>query len=123
MRSSGRGNMAEIQTIEASGKISHIALTGRLDIDGVGRIEIPLTAATVARGQQVIIDMTRVDFLGSLGIGLLVRCAVSLQRQGARLVVFGCQPLVRKSLEITKVNALVLLADSEAQARELVATK
>ena len=67
--------------------------------------------------------MSGVEFLGSMGIGLLVRCAVSLQRSGARLVLFGCQPLVQRSLEITKINAVLPIVDSEAAAFELVAMK
>lgn len=114
--------MAEVRTVVASDTISHIALSGRLDIEGVSALELPLTAATVARKRPTIVDMAGVDFLGSLGIGLLVRCAVSLQRSGARLVLFGCQPLVQKSLEITKVTAVVGVADTEAAAVDMLAS-
>ena len=112
--------MAELRTV-ATDPVSHVALSGRLDVEGVGTIELPLTAATVSQHRPVILDMSGVDFLGSLGIGMLVRCAVSLQRSGARFVLFGCQPLVRKSLETTKVNAVLPIADSESAAREMVA--
>jgi anti-sigma B factor antagonist len=115
--------MAEVRTIAVTDEISHVRLVGRLDIDGVGMVEIPLTAATVARKRPAIVDMSGVEFLGSMGIGLLVRCAVSLQRSGARVVLFGCQPLVQKSLEITKINAVLPIVDSEAAAIELVVLK
>ena len=113
--------MAEVRTVESSDNVSHVALSGRLDIEGVGKIELPLTLATVSQRKPVILDMSGVDFLGSLGIGLLVRCAVSLQRTGARVALFGCQPLVKKSLETTKVNAVLPIADSEAAALHLIA--
>ena len=112
--------MAEVRTIAATDEISHIRLVGRLDIEGVGTVEIPLTAATVARKRPAIVDMSDVEFLGSMGIGLLVRCAVSLQRSGARLVLFGCQPLVQRSLEVTKINAVLPIVDSEAAAFALL---
>lgn len=115
--------MVEVRTIAATDEISHVALVGRLDIEGVGTIEIPLTAATVSRKRPAMVDMSGVDFLGSIGIGLLVRCAVSLQRSGARLVLFGCQPLVQKSLEITKINAVLPIAESEAAAFALLVVK
>ena len=113
--------MAEVRTVPTSDDISHVALSGRLDIDGVGKVELPLTLATVSQRKPVVLDMSGVEFLGSLGIGLLVRCAVSLHRTGARLVLFGCQPLVKKSLETTKVNAVLPIADSEAAAVQLTA--
>jgi anti-anti-sigma factor len=113
--------MAEVRTVATSDDISHVALSGRLDIEGVGKVELPLTSATVSQRKPVVLDMSGVEFLGSLGIGLLVRCAVSLQRSGARFVLFGCQPPVKKSLEITKVNAVLSMADSEAAALKLLA--
>ena len=112
--------MAEIRTVASTDQLSHIALRGRLDIEGVGKIELPLTVATVTRRRPAIVDMSEVDFLGSLAIGLLVRCAVSLQRSGARFVLFSCQPLVRKSLETTKVNAVLPMVDTESAALALV---
>jgi anti-anti-sigma factor len=113
--------MAEVRTVDRSDDISHVALSGRLDIEGVGKTELPLTLATVSQRKPVVLDMSGVEFLGSLGIGLLVRCAVSLQRMGARFVLFGCQPLVKKSLETTKVNSVLPMADTEAAALQVIA--
>jgi len=111
---------AAVRTVESDDAISHVVLSGRLDIDGVGKVELPLTLATVSQRKPVLLDMSGVEFLGSLGIGLLVRCAVSLQRMGARIVIYGCQPLVQKSLETTKVNSVLPIAASEAAALQLI---
>lgn len=115
--------MTKIRTIDASAKYSHLAIDGRLDVAGVGAIETPLIVATVTRGMSVMIDMSGVEFLGSLGIGMLVRCAVSLNRRGARFVLFNCQPLIRRTLEIAKVTSVLPIFDSEAAARDALATK
>jgi anti-anti-sigma factor len=113
--------MAEIRTIAGSSEaVSHLVLVGRLDIDGVSAVDLPLTAASVSRRRPTVIDMSGVEFLGSMGIGLLVRCAVSLQRSGLRLALFGCPPIIRKSLETTKVSAVVPVTESEAEAVALV---
>ena len=113
--------MAEVRTIESGDDISHVALSGRLDIEGVGSVEMPLTLATVSRRKPVVLDMSGVEFLGSLGIGMLVRCAVTLKRMGAGVVLYGCRPFVQKTLEITKVNAVLPIVASEAEARQLLA--
>jgi anti-anti-sigma factor len=113
--------MAEVRTVTVSGNVSHVVLAGRLDIEGVGKIALPLTAAAVTPRLPAMVDMSGVDFLGSLGIGMLVRCAVSLQRCGARFVLFGCQPLVRKSLETMKLTGVLPLAEDEATAAALLA--
>jgi anti-anti-sigma factor len=113
--------MAEVRTVTASGNVSHVVLAGRLDIEGVGKIALPLTAAAVTPRLPAMVDMSGVDFLSSLGIGMLVRCAVSLQRSGARLVLFACQPLVRKSLETMKLTGVLPLAEDEVAAAALLA--
>ena len=112
--------MTEVRTIE-SGDVSHVAVTGRLDVEGVGKIDLPLTLATVSQRKPAMIDMSGVEFLGSLGIGMLVRCAVSLKRMGATVVLYGCRPFVQKTLEITKVDAVLPMVSSEAEARQLLA--
>ena len=112
--------MAELRPRSGPDNVTYVALIGRLDIEGVNAIELPLTVSTVSPRRPAMIDMSAVEFLGSLGIGLLVRCAVSLQRSGARLVLFGCQPLVRKSLEVTKLTSVLPLADSEDAALALL---
>jgi anti-anti-sigma factor len=114
--------MTKIRTIDSPPDYAHLAIDGRLDVEGVGAIETTLTVATVTRGKPVMIDMTGVEFLGSLGIGMLVRCAMSLNRRGAKFVLFNCPPLVRKTLEISKVTSVLPMVDSEAAARELLAT-
>ncbi|HEX5069615.1 MAG TPA: STAS domain-containing protein [Vicinamibacterales bacterium] len=113
--------MTRLRTIDSPPDYSHLAIDGRLDVEGVGHIESPLTEATAARGKPVMLDMAGVSFLGSLGIGLLVRCAVSLNRRGAKIVLFNCGPFVRKTLEISKVTAVLPILDSEAAAREALA--
>ena len=114
--------MAEVRSQVAEDGVSHVALSGRLDVDGVGAVDLPLTVATVTRHKPAVVNMTAVDFLGSLGIGLLVRCAVSLQRSGARFVLFGCQPSVKKTIETAKLTGILLIADSEAAALQMLTT-
>lgn len=112
--------MAEVRSKVAEDGVSHVALSGRLDVDGVGAVELPLTVATVTRHKPAVVDMTGVEFLGSLGIGLLVRCAVSLQRSGAKFVLFGCQPLVKKTIETAKLTSVLPIADTETAALQML---
>jgi anti-anti-sigma factor len=113
--------MTDVRTLASTDVLSHVAIVGRLDIDGVGRIEVPFTAAVVSRRKPTLVDMSGVEFLGSMGIGLLVRCALSLQRQGARFVVYGCRPLVARTLETAQVTGVIPVVDTEAAALSALA--
>ena len=97
--------MAEIVVIEANDAFTHVALRGRLDPTGVGDVELELTKQTVARRKPAIVDMSAVDVLASIGVGMLVRIARSMHSHG---VMFGvvATGLSKEILERLKVDTI-----------------
>ena len=97
--------MAEIVVIEATEAFTHVALRGRLDPAGVGDVELELTKQTVARRKPAIVDMSAVDVLASIGVGMLVRIARSMHSHG---VMFGvvATGLSKEILERLKVDTI-----------------
>jgi anti-sigma B factor antagonist len=109
----------EFSTAEHGG-VSRIALSGRLDTTGVGQIETRFTAAAVPPGRPVVIDLTGVDFVSSMGLRLLIGTARALSLKRARLALFGARPAVRDTLEVAGLGELVPIVGNEAQAVALV---
>src|SRR6267142_2483382 len=68
--SRSQGKM-EIVTSEGQGATARIALTGRLDILGAEEIALPLAALAGAK-QGLIVDMSGVSFIASIGLRHLV---------------------------------------------------
>jgi anti-anti-sigma factor len=97
--------MAELVVIEANDALTHVALRGRLDITGVGDVELELTKQTVARRKPAIVDICAVDVLASIGVGMLVRIARSMHSHG---VIFGvvATGLSKEVLERLKVDTI-----------------
>src|SRR5882672_5121017 len=97
--------MAEIVVIEANDAFTHVALRGRLDVTGVGEVEPELTKQTVARRKPAIVDISAVEVLASIGVGMLVRVARSMHSHG---VIFGvvATGLSKESLERLKVDTI-----------------
>ena len=54
--------------------------------------------------ETMILDLTDVPYIDSVGLGSLVAAYVSHQKTGRCLVLTGMKPRVRKIMEITKVN-------------------
>jgi len=52
----------------------------------------------------MILDLSDVPYIDSVGLGSLVAACVSHQKTGRCLVLTGLKPRVRKIMEITKVN-------------------
>jgi len=97
--------MAEIVVIEANDALTHVALRGRLDATGVADVELELTRQTVARRKPAIVDITAVDVLLSIGVGMLVKTGRSMHSYG---LIFGvvATGLSKEILERLKVNTI-----------------
>lgn len=103
---------------ELDGGVTCIRLTGRLDSPGIDRIEIRFTAAVVSRGHHAVIDLSGVDFLASMGIRMFIASARALHLKGAKMVLFGAQPLVNTVLEHVALDQIIPIAASQQQALE-----
>jgi anti-sigma B factor antagonist len=105
----------KMETAEAPEGIVNVTLIGRLDTPGVGNIETKLTASVVPRAARAIIDLSQVDFLGSLGIRMFITIAKALARKNGKLVLYAPQPLVQQVLETASLNEIVpIRADADA---------
>jgi len=74
----------QITILDDAGSTARIVLNGKLDISGAEKIALPL--ATLAGGKRaLVVDMTEVTFLASIGIRHLVMASKALARRGGRL--------------------------------------
>lgn len=88
--------------------------------------DVEAVRATVGRciedqRTRVIMDLGGVTFLSSIAVGELVRSHVTLQRRGWSFIVCGLNERVYTILTVTKLNRVLLVADSLDQAATLSA--
>lgn len=102
--------------------IRTIGLIGRLDMDGAEAVETTMENLTATEGLHVVADLTRVSFLASAGIRVLIKAARMLNQRGGRLVlVLGNNPQVRETLGFTGIMMVIPSFDTRDQAeRELL---
>ncbi|MGA7884127.1 MAG: STAS domain-containing protein [Acidobacteriaceae bacterium] len=67
----------------------------------------------------LILDLTGVPYMDSSGMGAIINYYVSCQRHGRKLIVAGVNPRVMELFRMTKVDALLTLASSVAEAESL----
>lgn len=85
-----------------------IKLSGRMDIPGTGEIEMRFAASAGMAKHKVIVDLTEVSFLASIGIRAIVSNAKAQRQRGGQLVIFaGTNAVVTKTLEATGIDTLV----------------
>jgi anti-anti-sigma factor len=101
---------------------------GRLRIVGViGEIDVltaPRLGALVDDDEgfdDLIIDLSKVPFMSSVGLGLISRLHRRLSRRRAGLAIAGARGDVERLLEVTGLVEVVLVADDVEEAIELLA--
>jgi len=86
--------------------ITKISLSGRLDIEGALKVDSEFNAIAEAR-KNVVVDLSEVTFLASLGIRTLIIGAKATASQGGKLVLLNPQPNVEKVLRTSNVDTVM----------------
>ena len=94
-----------------------IVITGRRDIPGTESVAGELEKLAAAPKKGVVVDLSSLKFLASIGIRALFKSAKVVKERGGRMVlVVGTNSTVVMSLEATGVNDLIPVFKSSVEA-------
>jgi anti-sigma B factor antagonist len=74
------------------------------------------TAATTGGARTIILNFSRLEYMNSSGIGLLVTLLVRANRQKQRLLACGLDEHYRQIFELTRLNEAIGIFPSEVEA-------
>jgi anti-anti-sigma factor len=109
-----------IQEIRVDDQITHLALTGRLDVAGMHAVDIKFHGYTAARRKPTLVDLSGLEFISSLGMGMLISCAKSLSRYKARLVLLNPTPQVNEALRAVGTDQVIPIVTSVDEAMRVL---
>ena len=84
-----------------------LTLAGRLDNSTTEGLKAGLDAYVAtcrAGGEKLVLDFSRVDYISSVGLRVLMLAAKQSREQGGTIVVAALQPVVREIFEISRFN-------------------
>jgi len=85
-----------------------IMIDGRLDSAGSDEIAMRFAAMSSGAKPAVVVDLSKVSFLSSIGIRLIIQNAKSLQNKGGKMILFvGDNEQVSTTLDSTGISTLV----------------
>lgn len=105
---------------ELPGGALKVTLEGALDIAGAGVIDLPFNIIAGSR-KKILLDFTKVDFLASIGIRVLVQMARTVGQRGGVVVLLNANDAARRVLMSTGVDTIIKLVDDEASAMAAIA--
>ena len=69
-----------------------------------------------AGGRAFVIDMNGVTAIDSYGVAELVSCHTTVTRSGGRMILCALSPKVREVLAVTRLDGVIEVRGSEAEA-------
>ena len=88
--------------------LRRIVISGRLDMPGTNSVASQLEELAAAPKKGVVVDLSALKFLASIGIRALITSAKAVQQRGGKMVlVVSDSSTVMMSLEATGVDQLI----------------
>ena len=92
--------MTSTRTFTVTADGAALQLAGELDAAGAHDLHSALSER-VGRGEgDVVVDLSELGFVDSIGLGALVKAAGQLERQERRLQLVGVHGAVRRAIEM-----------------------
>ena len=86
--------------------VTKVSLSGRLDVEGALKIDNEFTEIAT-QNKNVLVDLSDVPFIASLGIRTLVVGTKAAANNGGKMVLLNPQPNVEQVLRTTHVDTVM----------------
>lgn len=106
--------LLEIDAHRHDDGVTHVVLTGELDLSTVEKVEHELQRIEGDAPPVVALDLSRVTFLDSSGLRLIVSADQRAQRENRRFVVVRGPDTVQRVFSITHLDEKIELVDDVA---------
>ncbi|KAA6460338.1 STAS domain-containing protein [Acidobacteria bacterium AB60] len=95
-----------LSTESIDGDITRVMLDGRLDIQGAAAIDLKMNVLA-GSARNLLLDLTNVSFLGSMGLRSIVLPAQTVKRRGGKLALLNPTPMVEEVLKASNIGEII----------------
>jgi len=112
----------DLREIARNDNIIQISLIGKLDVVGLQAVQNKFYAYTASTRKNSIVDLSELEFIASLGIGMLISSAKAMGQHNARMVLVNPRPDVDAVLRMTGIDNAIAIVATVADAEALLAS-
>jgi anti-sigma B factor antagonist/stage II sporulation protein AA (anti-sigma F factor antagonist) len=112
----------QLQYSELDKDIRLIKLNGALDMNGTYAIEVDFVRYCAGEHVRLLVDLSKVNYISSIGIPMLVNSAKSVVKHGGKMVLLSPQESVAHVLELAGVPLIIPIYWDLASARSMLIT-
>jgi anti-sigma B factor antagonist len=99
-----------------AGKVTVFEITGALTLDSGGELREAVQRVLARQRCQILINLAKVTYMDSCGLGEILQAYVSLSRRGGHLKLLKVTPQCRQLLTIGKLLKVIEIFESEPMA-------
>jgi len=107
-------------TISSEGDLARVEVEGSIDGKTAPQVREEIQPA-LAKAQKLILDMSKVDYLSSAGLRLILMLYREFTAKNGKLVLIGVSPEIRAVMSHTGFLSFFILADSQQEALRAIA--
>jgi anti-sigma B factor antagonist len=88
-----------------------------MDVNGTQQIDLKFTALTATRKAQILVDLSNVTFIASIGIRTLISNAKAQKARGGCLILYKPTDQVEQVLRATGIDTIIPIEHDMEAAR------
>jgi anti-sigma B factor antagonist len=81
-----------------------LSLEGEIDLHVSPRVAISLRQMIAKKPKQLVVDLSRVTYLDSSGLALLIEAMQNVEQYGGKFAIVGVQETVRSIFDIARLD-------------------
>jgi anti-anti-sigma factor len=110
----------EMQITDVDANLKKVTFNGRLDTPAVLGVETQFVTGLVPAGKSAIVDLSKVEFMGSMAIRMFIHVSRILREKKVKLALYAPQSMVNEVLEIARVKEIVPICADASEAAAAV---
>jgi len=105
-------------TVEShqSGSVVIVTPQGRFDTSGGPEVERVLTGHIERGARQIVLDLSRIEYISSIGLRVILKTVMAMNRTGGRVVLCRGNDQVRTVFQLSGVMIMSLYASTFEEA-------
>ncbi len=90
--------------IAVSDRPNVLSLEGEIDLHVSPRVSISLRQMIEKKPKQLVVDLSRVTYLDSSGLAVLIEAMQNVEKYGGKFAIVGVQETVRSIFDIARLD-------------------
>ncbi len=95
------------------GKIKVIEIYGKFDIESTEEFESIFNKQLESSPELLAIDMNKLDYIDSSGIGSLIKSLNNIKNQKGKLMLVGLKPMILNVFKLAKLDMFFQIMSNE----------